>query len=106
MKSYGARLADDKGKRVILGDHKREVWEFLDYFTEVWKSGVLPPGVATWDNTMNNSTYQAGKCVFILTPVTVSLWLEANNPELLAARGTTRGPGDPPDPPGEFLFGA
>ena len=61
MKSYGARLADDKGKRVVLGDHKREVWEFLDYFTEVWKSGVLPPGVATWDNTMNNSTYQAGK---------------------------------------------
>lgn len=35
MKSYGARLADDAGKRVVLGDHKREVWEFLDYFTEV-----------------------------------------------------------------------
>ena len=87
MKSYGARLADDKGKRVILADHKREVWEFLDYFTEVWKSGVLPPGVATWDNTMNNSTYQSGKCVFILNPITLSLWLEANNPELLAKTG-------------------
>jgi multiple sugar transport system substrate-binding protein len=44
----------------------------------------LPPGVTTWDNTMNNSTYQSGKAVFILNPVTVSLWLEANNPELLA----------------------
>ena len=87
MKSYGARLADDAGKRVILGDYKREVWEFLDYFMEVWKAGVLPPGVATWDNTMNNSTYQAGKAVFILNPVTVSLWLEANNPELLAKTG-------------------
>jgi multiple sugar transport system substrate-binding protein len=72
---------------VILGDHKREVWEFLDYFTEVWKSGVLPPGVATWDNTMNNSTYQSGKAVFILNPITLSLWLEANNPELLAKTG-------------------
>ena len=84
MKSYGARLADDQGKKVILGDFKGAVWEFLDYFNEVWKAGVLPPGVTTWDNTMNNSTYQAGKAVFILNPVTVSLWLESNNPELLA----------------------
>jgi multiple sugar transport system substrate-binding protein len=87
MKSYGARLADQTGKRVVLGDHKKEVWEFLDFFTEVWKSGVLPPGVATWDNTMNNSTYQAGKAVFVLNPITISLWLEENNPELLAKTG-------------------
>ncbi len=87
MKSYGARLADDNGKRVILADHKPQVWEFLDFFTEVWKSGVLPPGVTTWDNTMNNSTYQAGKAVFVLNPITISLWLETNNPELLAKTG-------------------
>jgi ABC-type glycerol-3-phosphate transport system substrate-binding protein len=87
MKSYGARLADPAGKRVILGDHKKEVWEFLDYFTEVWKSSVFPPGVVTWDNTMNNSTYQAGKAVFVFNPVTISLWLEENNPELLAKTG-------------------
>jgi hypothetical protein len=87
MKSYGVRLADDKGKRVILGDHKKEVWEFLDFFQEVWKSGVLPPGVVTWDNTMNNSTYQSGKAVFAFNPITISLWLEANNPELLAKTG-------------------
>src|SRR5262245_25221127 len=87
MKSYGARLADEQGKKVVLGDYKGAVWEFLDYFNDVWKSGTLPPGVVTWDNTMNNSTYQAGKAVFILNPVTVSLWLEANNPELLAKTG-------------------
>jgi ABC-type glycerol-3-phosphate transport system substrate-binding protein len=84
MKSYGARIADPAGKRVVLGDHKKEVWEFLDYFTEVWKANVFPPGVTTWDNTMNNSTYQSGKAVFVLNPVTISLWLEENNPELLA----------------------
>jgi multiple sugar transport system substrate-binding protein len=87
MKSYGVRLADDSGKRVILGDYKSQTWEFLDYFNEVWKSGVLPPGVVTWDNTMNNSTYQAGKAVFVFNPVTISLWLEQNNPELLAKTG-------------------
>ena len=87
MKSYGARLADEAGKKVVLGDFKGAVWEFLDYFAEVWKAGVLPPGVTTWDNTMNNSTYQSGKAVFILNPVTVSLWLESNNPELLAKTG-------------------
>jgi multiple sugar transport system substrate-binding protein len=87
MKSYGARLADDQGKRVVFGDYKPQVWEFLDFFTEVWKSGVLPPGVTTWDNTMNNSTYQAGKAVFVLNPITISLWLESNNPELLAKTG-------------------
>lgn len=84
MKSYGARLADETGKKVVLGDFKKDVWAFLDYFTEVWDSGVLPPGVATWDNTMNNSTYQAGKSVFAMNPITVSIWLEQNNPELLA----------------------
>jgi multiple sugar transport system substrate-binding protein len=87
MKSYGARLADPPGKRVVFGDYKREVWEFLDYFTEVWKAGVLPPGVTTWDNTMNNSTYQSGKAIFVLNPITISLWLEENNPELLAKTG-------------------
>src|SRR5437899_2782894 len=34
MKSYGARLADDKGKRVVFGDYKPQVWEFLDFFTD------------------------------------------------------------------------
>jgi multiple sugar transport system substrate-binding protein len=87
MKSYGSRLADEAGRRVVLGDYKQQVWEFLDYFDAVWKSGVLPPGVVTWDNTMNNSTYQSGKAVFVFNPVTISLWLEANNPELLAKTG-------------------
>jgi hypothetical protein len=36
---------------------------------------------------MNNSTYQAGKAVFVLNPITISLWLEENNPELLAKTG-------------------
>lgn len=83
MRSYGARLADDEGKKVVLGDYKTDVWAFLDYFQSVWDAGVLPPGVTTWDNTMNNSTYQAGKAVFAFNPVTISLWLESNNPELL-----------------------
>ena len=87
MKSYGARLADDAGKRVVLVDYKPQVWEFLDFFAEVWKAGVLPPGVTTWDNTMNNSTYQAGRAVFVLNAITISLWLETNNPELLAKTG-------------------
>jgi ABC-type glycerol-3-phosphate transport system substrate-binding protein len=95
MKSYGARLADTTGKRVIFGDFKPQVWEFLDYFDAVWKSGVLPPGVTTWDNTMNNSTYQSGKVVFVFNPVTVSLWLEANNPELLAKTGHYTYPSGP-----------
>ena len=56
------------------------MWEFLDFFTEVWKAGVLPPGVTTWDNTMNNSTYQAGKAVFVLNAITISLWLEDQQP--------------------------
>jgi multiple sugar transport system substrate-binding protein len=87
MRSYGARIADEAGKQVVLGDFKEDVWSFLDFFTEVWESGVLPPGVTTWDNTMNNSTYQAGKAVFALNPITISLWLEKNNPELLAQTG-------------------
>lgn len=87
MKSYGARLADEMGKKIVLGDYRKEVWEFLDYFMDVWKSGVLPPGVTTWDNTMNNSTYQAGKAIFALNPITLGIWLEQNNPELLAKTG-------------------
>lgn len=95
LRSYGARIADDTGKKVILGDYTKEVWEFLDYFMEVWNSGVLPPGVTTWDNTMNNSTYQAGKAVIVLNPITISLWLEKNNPELLAKTGHYKLPRGP-----------
>jgi multiple sugar transport system substrate-binding protein len=84
MRSYGVRLADDEGKKIVLGDYKKDLWTFLDFFMELWKAGVLPPGVTTWDNTMNNSTYQAGKAVFALNAITISLWLEQNNPELLA----------------------
>ena len=84
MRSYGVRLADDEGKKIVLGDYKKDMWAFLDFFMELWKAGILPPGVTTWDNTMNNSTYQAGKAVFALNAITISLWLEQNNPELLA----------------------
>jgi multiple sugar transport system substrate-binding protein len=84
MRSYGARMADEQGKKVVLGDYKREVWAFLDYFMEVWNAGVLPPGVTTWDNTMNNSTYQSGKAVFVWNAITISLWLQENNPDLLS----------------------
>jgi ABC-type glycerol-3-phosphate transport system substrate-binding protein len=83
MRSYGARLADDQGKKIVLGDFKSEVWAFLDVFDDVWKSGILPPGVTTWDNTMNNSTYQAGRSVIALNPITITLWLEKNNSDLL-----------------------
>ena len=83
MRSYGARMADEQGKKIVLGDYKKEVWAFLDYFMEVWNAGVLPPGVTTWDNTMNNSTYQAGKAVFALNAITIALWLQENNPDLL-----------------------
>ena len=87
MRSYGARLADETGKKVVLGDHKTAVWAFLDWFMEVWKADILPPGVTTWDNTMNNSTYQAGKAVFALNAITIALWLQENNPELLPKTG-------------------
>jgi ABC-type glycerol-3-phosphate transport system substrate-binding protein len=87
MRSYGARLADEAGKKVVLGDYKKELWAFLDFFMEVWKADILPPGVTTWDNTMNNSTYQAGKAVFALNAITISLWLQENNPELLPKTG-------------------
>ena len=48
---------------------------------------MLPPGVTTWDNTMNNSTYQAGKSVIALNPITITLWLENNNSDLLPVTG-------------------
>lgn len=87
MRSYGSRLADDQGKKVVLADHKTEVGNFLDFFEEVWESGVLPPGVTTWDNTMNNSTYQAGKSVIALNPITITLWLQNNDSDLLPKTG-------------------
>ena len=94
MRSYGARLADEQGKKVVLGDHKREVWAFLDYFMEAWNAGVLPPGVTTWDNTMNNSTYQAGKAVFALNVITIALWValpkSGGSPLLTRLQGGSR----------------
>lgn len=87
MRAYGSRIADEQGKNVVLGDYKSDVWTFLDFFEAVWESGVLPPGVTTWDNTMNNSTYQAGKSVIALNPITITLWLEKNDSDLLPKTG-------------------
>jgi hypothetical protein len=80
MKSHGARLADEAGKRVVLGDHKREVWEFLDYFTEL-KANVFPRGHDLGQHHQQLHL-PGGQAVFVLNQ-SRSLWLEATT-ELLA----------------------
>ncbi|ETW94591.1 MAG: hypothetical protein ETSY1_34175 [Candidatus Entotheonella factor] len=97
MRAYGSRIADEQGKNVVLGDYKSDVWAFMDFFEAVWESGVLPPGVTTWDNTMNNSTYQAGKSVIALNPITITLWLEKNDSDLLPKTGHYPFPKGPKD---------
>ena len=105
MKSYGARLADEAGKRVVLGrPQEARCGSSWTTSPRSGSPGCSRPGVATWDNTMNNSTYQSGKAVFVLNPVTISLWLEENNPELLAKTGHYTYPRGPKglDPAGEL----
>lgn len=83
LQTWGGRIADDEGKTCTIDSP--ETRAFLEWITGLYKKGLFPPGVTTWDGAGDNNAYQAGQAGFIANPGSVYLNLRQNDPELLAA---------------------
>jgi len=80
LQAWGGRIADDAGKVCTIDSP--ETRSFLSWVTELWKAGVFPPGVTTWDGAGDNTAYQSGQAGFIANPGSVYLNIKENDPEL------------------------
>lgn len=83
LQTWGGRIADDQGKNCTIDSP--ETRAFMEWITGLYKKGLFPPGVTTWDGAGDNQAYQAGQAAFIANPGSVYLNLRDNDPELLAA---------------------
>ncbi|MCS6849497.1 MAG: extracellular solute-binding protein, partial [Anaerolineae bacterium] len=83
LQTWGGRIADDQGKNCTIDSP--ETRAFMEWITGLYKKGLFPPGVTTWDGAGDNQAYQAGQAAFIANPGSVYLNLRNNDPELLAA---------------------
>ncbi len=81
LQSWGGRIADDAGKMVTL--KSPETKAYLQWITDLYKQGVFPPGATTWDGAGDNTAYQSGQAVFIANTGSVTVWMRANDKELL-----------------------
>jgi multiple sugar transport system substrate-binding protein len=94
--TYGARFADEQGKKATFGNYKTEVVEWLNMMLDAYDTKkVFPPGVLTWDQTGDNDAYQSGRTIFAFNPLSIPVWLRENKPDLLQNTGTylyPRGP--------------
>ncbi len=83
LQTWGGRIADDEGKNCTIDSP--ETRTFMEWITGLYRKGLFPPGVTTWDGAGDNQAYQAGQAAFIANPGSVYLNLRDNDPELLAA---------------------
>ncbi len=81
MQSWGGRVADDQGKACTI--KSPETKAFLQWVTDEYKKGQFPPGVTTWDGAGDNNAYQSGQAVFIKNTGSVTIWMRANDKDLL-----------------------
>jgi len=81
MQSWGGRVADDAGKVCTVKSDATK--QFLQWVTDEYKKNLFPPDVTTWDGAGDNNAYQSGNAVFIANTGSVSVWMRANDKELL-----------------------
>jgi len=81
LQTWGGRIADDAGKTCTIDS--LETRAFMEWITGLYRKGLFPPGVTTWDGAGDNQAYQAGQAAFIANPGSVYLNLRSNDPELL-----------------------
>ncbi|MCC7367308.1 MAG: extracellular solute-binding protein [Chloroflexi bacterium] len=48
-----------------------------------WDDKLIPPASTTWDDTGNNSAYQAKQVAFVRNPPSIYAWMQTNDQQLL-----------------------
>ncbi|HLL49723.1 MAG TPA: substrate-binding domain-containing protein [Thermomicrobiales bacterium] len=92
----GGTLVDESGAPAI--DNPGTI-AALERMKRWWDNGLIPENSASWDDSGNNTAYNAGQAAFVFNPPSIFAYLEANDPELLAE--TTQAP-FPAGPAGNF----
>ncbi len=93
MQSYGARIADDAGKKVTI--KSEETRAYLTWLKAAWDKGVFPPGNTTWDGAGDNQAYLAGQAAFIANTGSVGIAAKTDDPDLFAGSAFSALPGGP-----------
>jgi multiple sugar transport system substrate-binding protein len=78
--SYGARIADDAGKKVTI--KSEEMRTYLTWLKDAWDKGVFAPGSTTWDGAGDNQAYLSGQAGFIANTGSVGIAAKKDDPEL------------------------
>lgn len=85
MQSYGGRVADDAGTTCTIASP--ETRAYLEWVSDAYAKGLFPPGATTWDGAGDNTAYLAGQAIFIANTGSVSIAMDADDPELAAVTG-------------------
>jgi len=91
--SYGARIADDEGKKVTI--KSEEMRTYLTWLKDAWDKGLFPPGNVTWDGAGDNQAYLSGQAGFIANTGSVGIAAKKDDPELYEASAFSPLPGGP-----------
>jgi multiple sugar transport system substrate-binding protein len=96
LQSYGARFADDQGKKATFGNFQKEAVEVIQLVQDGYANKkVFPPGVLTWDQTGDNDAFQSGRTIFAFNPLSIPAWIRDNKPDMLPGVGTYLKPAGP-----------
>jgi multiple sugar transport system substrate-binding protein len=96
LQSYGARFADDQGKKATFGNFQKEALEVIQLVSKGFsETKVFPPGVLTWDQTGDNDAFQSGRTIFAFNPLSIPAWIRDNKPDMLPGVGTYLKPAGP-----------
>lgn len=82
MQSYGGRIADDAGKKVMI--KSEETRTYLTWLKDAWDKGLFPAGAATWDGAGDNQAYLSGQAAFIANTGSVGIAAKKDDPDLFA----------------------
>ena len=76
----GGALVDKEGKVAL---NSPETVAAMQRLKGWWDDKLIPPGATTWDDTGNNSAYQAKQVAFVRNPPSIYAWMQTNDKELL-----------------------
>ena len=76
----GGALVDKDGKVAL---NSPETIAAMQRLKGWWDEKLIPPGATTWDDTGNNSAYQAKQVAFVRNPPSIYAWMQSNDSELL-----------------------
>jgi multiple sugar transport system substrate-binding protein len=93
LQSYGARIADDAGKKVTIKSD--EMRTYLTWLKDAWDKGVFSPGNTTWDGAGDNQAYLSGQAAFIANTGSVGIAAKTDDPELYEASAFSPLPAGP-----------